>query len=120
MSAFVGDGANRWPAVHRHDAARLFRLVVESAPAGSALHAVAEEGIAFRDIAAAIATRLGLPTESRATDHFGLLAPLAGLDSPTSSALTRSRLGWRPTGPALIEDISAGIYSDAEMPGERR
>ena len=114
VSAFVGDGSNRWPAVHRRDAATLFRLAVESAPPGTAVHAVAEEGVRFRDIAAAIGRRLELPavslTADQASGHFGLLAPLVALDSPTSSALTRERLGWLPTRPALIADIEQGHY----------
>ncbi|PRY36089.1 SDR family oxidoreductase [Umezawaea tangerina] len=115
VSAFVGDGANRWSAVHRDDAAVLFRLALESAPAGTRLHAVAEEGVPLKDIAEAIARDLDLPTASltteEATSHFGFLAPLVALDNPTSSALTRARFGWRPTGPDLIADIDAGHYS---------
>lgn len=109
VSAFVGDGTNRWSAVHRRDAATLFRLALESAPAGSPLHAVAEEGVPFRDIAEAIGRRLELPVASvigeEADRHFGLLAPIVAIDNPTSSALTRERLGWQPTHPSLIADI---------------
>ena len=114
VSAFVDDGSNRWPSVHRRDAATLFRLAVESAPAGTPLHAVAEEGVRFRDIAEAIGRQLELPTVSMTTEeanqHFGLLAPLVSLDSPASSALTRERFGWQPTHPALIVDIEEGHY----------
>jgi nucleoside-diphosphate-sugar epimerase len=114
VSAFVGEGSNRWPSVHRADAATLFRLAVEHAPAGARLHAVAEDGVPFRDIAEAIGGRLKLPAVSMPADeasrHFGLLAPLVSLDSPASSALTRELLGWQPTHPALIEDIEEGHY----------
>lgn len=114
VSAYIGDGSNSWPAVHRLDAATLFRLAVESAPAGTRLHAVAEEGVLFRDIAAAIGRRLELPaislTAEQASQHFGFLAPLVSIDSPTSSALTRARLGWLPTQPGLIADIEEGHY----------
>lgn len=114
VSAFVGEGSNRWPAVHRLDAASLFRLAVESAPAGAALHAVAEEGVPFLEIAEAIARQLGLPTVSltpeQAAEHFSFLAPIVALDGPTSSTLTRERLGWTPTQPTLIADIEEGHY----------
>jgi nucleoside-diphosphate-sugar epimerase len=114
VSAFVGDGSNRWPAVHRRDAATLYRLAVESAPAGTRLHAVAEEGVPFRDIAQAIGRQLRLPavslTAEEASQHFGFLAPFVSIDNPTSNALTRARFGWRPTHPGLIEDIEEGHY----------
>jgi nucleoside-diphosphate-sugar epimerase len=115
VSAFVGDGSNRWPSVHRRDAAALFRLAVESAPAGTRLHAVAEEGVPFRDIAEAVGRQLKLPavslTAEEASRHFiGFLAPLVSIDNPTSSALTRERFGWLPTHPALIADIEEGHY----------
>jgi len=114
VSAFVGDGSNRWPAVHRLDAARLFRLAVEAAPAGSRLHGAGEEGVPFREIAEVIGRQLKLPVvsieASDAGDHFGFLGPLVLLDNPTSSALTRQLLGWRPQGPGLIEDIEQGHY----------
>ena len=114
VSAFVGDGSNRWPAVHRLDAARLFRLAVEAAPAGSRLHGAGEEGVPFREIALAIGRQLNLPVvsiEARdAGDHFGFLAPMVSADNPTSSATTRQLLGWRPQGPGLIEDIEQGHY----------
>jgi nucleoside-diphosphate-sugar epimerase len=114
VSAFVGDGSNRWPAVHRLDAARLFRLAVEAAPAGSRLHGAAEEGVPFRDIAEAIGRQLKLPAVSIAAeetaDHFGFLSAFVSFDNPTSSALTREWLRWRPEGPALIPDIEKGHY----------
>ena len=115
VSAFVGDGSNRWPTVHRRDAATLYRLALESAPAGTPLHAVAEEGVPFRDIAQAIGRQLKVPavslTPDEASRHFvAFLAPLVALDNPTSSALTRQRTGWRPTHPALVPDIEQGHY----------
>ncbi|MGK5641986.1 SDR family oxidoreductase [Streptomyces sp. URMC 126] len=114
VSAYVGDGANRWPAVHVLDAAVLFRLALESAPAGGRLHGVAEEGIPFRAVAAAVGRRLGLPVRGLSGDeaaaHFGWLTPFAGLDVPVSSALTRERLGWRPTRPGLLADLEEGHY----------
>jgi nucleoside-diphosphate-sugar epimerase len=114
VAAYVGDGANRWPAVHTLDAARLFRLALESAPAGSRLHGVAEEGVPFREFAAAIGRNLGVPTASiapgEAAAHFGFLAMFAAADNPTSSALTRQHMGWEPTHPGLIADLDAGHY----------
>ena len=114
VAAYVGDGANRWPAVHTLDAARLFRLALESAPAGARLHGVADEGVPFREFAAAIGRHLGVPTASvapeEAAGHFGFLAMFAGADNPASSALTRQRLGWTPTQPDLIADLDAGHY----------
>ncbi|WP_405975959.1 SDR family oxidoreductase [Streptomyces sp. NBC_00988] len=115
VSAFVGDGSNRWPSVHRRDAAALYRLALESAPAGTPLHAVAEEGVPFGDIARAIGRQLKIPavslTPEEAGRHFvGFLAPLVALDNPASSALTRQRTGWKPTHPALVPDIEQGHY----------
>lgn len=113
-SAFVGDGSNRWPAVHRRDAAALYRLSVEAAPAGSRLHAVAEEGVPFRDIAQAVGRSLDLPVTSipveEADAHFGFLSRFVGSDNPTSSAMTRDTLGWRPIYRPLIADIDHGHY----------
>ena len=113
-SLFVGDGSNRWPAVHRSDAARLFRLAVEAAPAGSRLHGAGEEGVRFREIAEAIGRRMDLPVASidaeDAAEHFGFFSFLVSIDNPTSSALTRERMGWRPDGPALIADLERGHY----------
>jgi nucleoside-diphosphate-sugar epimerase len=114
VSAYVGDGSNRWPAVHRLDAARLFRLAVEAAPAGSRWHGAAEEGVPFRDIAAAIGRQLKLPTASISAEeagaHFSWLGSMVTADNPASSALTRQRLGWQPQEPALIADIEQGHY----------
>ena len=114
VSGFIGDGANRWPAVHRLDAARLFRLAVEAAPAGSRLHGAGEEGVPFRDIAGVIGRHLNVPVVSISRDeaqaHFGFLAAFASLDGPASSASTQELLGWRPTHPALIADLEAGHY----------
>jgi nucleoside-diphosphate-sugar epimerase len=114
VSAFVGDGSNRWPAVHRLDAARLFRLAAEDARAGSRLHGAGEEGVPFREIALAIGRQLNLPVvsieASDAGDHFGFLAPMVSADNPTSSKQTQELLGWRPQGPGLIADIEQGHY----------
>jgi nucleoside-diphosphate-sugar epimerase len=116
VSGYVGDGANRWPSVHTLDAARVYRLAVEDAPAGSRLHAVAEEGIAFRDIAAAIGRGVGVPTASisasDAGERFGFLGGFVGVDNPTSSEVTRKVLGWEPEYPGLIEDLAHGHYFD--------
>lgn len=113
-AGYVGDGANRWPAVHRSDAARLARLAVESAPAGSVLHAVGDEGVPFRDIAAAIGGRLGLPVESvapaDAAGHFSFLAHFVALDSPATAVTTRELLGWEPGRPTLLEDLGQDHY----------
>ena len=118
VSAFVGDGANRWPAVYRLDAARLYRLAVEAAPAGSRLHGAAEEGVPFKAIAEVIGRHLNLPVVSIAAEdagaHFGFLSAFASADNPTSSALTQQRLGWRPEGPGLIADIEQGHYFNNE------
>ena len=112
VSAYIGDGANRWPAVHVADAAHLYRLALESGGTQPAYHAVGEDGIVFRDIAEAIGLKLGLPVESRDAAHFGGVAGFAGEDMPTSSALTRQLLGWQPTGPGLLADIGhPGYYA---------
>lgn len=109
VSAYVGEGANRWPAAHVSDVARLYRLALERAERGARYHAVAEEGVPMRAIAETIGRRLGLPAASIAPEdapaHFGWLAMFAANDSPASSAATRERLGWRPTGPGLLEDL---------------
>jgi nucleoside-diphosphate-sugar epimerase len=114
VSGYVGDGANRWPAGHTLDIAHLYRLALESAPAGSRLHAVGDEGIPFRRIAEAIGHRLNLPTASippqDADAHFGFLAPVISLDNPTSSAHTRRLLAWHPTHPGLLDDLNDGHY----------
>lgn len=114
VSAYIGDGTNRWPAVHRLDAAPLFRLAVEQVPPGTVLHAVAEEGIAGRDIATSIGRHLGLPVTTvpadQAFDHFGWIGGMFALDVPTSSALTRQRFGWQPSEVGLLEDLDRGHY----------
>ncbi|GIJ74576.1 SDR family oxidoreductase [Virgisporangium ochraceum] len=110
VSAHVGDGANRWPAVHRADAATLVARAVDDAPPGAILHATAEEGVATREIAEAIGRGLGLPVASADPDQFGWLGMFFGADSPASSTVTRDRFGWSPTGPGLIEDLDAGHY----------
>ena len=103
-----------WPAVHRLDSARLFRLALERAPAGSTLHAVADEGVPIHDVAAVIGRHLHLPVVSispeEAGEHFGWLGAFIGIDSPASSALTRELLGWQPTYPGLIDDLDQGHY----------
>ena len=114
VSAYVGDGANRWPGVHRSDAARLARLAVESAPGGSVLHAVGDEGVPFGEIAAAIGRRLGVPTVSLVPadglEHFGHLGHFVALDSPATAAVTRELLGWEPTGASLLADLDQDHY----------
>jgi nucleoside-diphosphate-sugar epimerase len=114
VSAYVGDGGNRWPGVHRLDAARLYRLAIEQGGAGGPFHAVAEEGVPFRDIAAAIGRGLNVPVVAKspeeAAEHFGWFGMFVGLDAATSSARTRARLGWEPTGPGLLADIAEGGY----------
>jgi nucleoside-diphosphate-sugar epimerase len=111
VSAFVGDGTNRWPGVHRLDAATLFRLALEAAPAGSRLHGIGDEGVPLRDIAGVIGRGLDLPvvsiTAEEASEHFGVFSLAVPLDNPTSSALTKQRLGWRPANPGLIADLEA-------------
>ncbi|WP_326835059.1 SDR family oxidoreductase [Amycolatopsis rhabdoformis] len=111
VSAYVGDGMNRWPAVHVKDAATLYRLAIEKAPAGSVLHAVGDEGVAFRHIAEAIARGVGVPAQSRPAEEFGMpLGALLGTDMPASSTITRQLLGWTPMHPSLIDDIEEGHY----------
>ncbi len=114
VSAYLGDGGNRWPAVHRLDAARLFRLALERAEPGQRLHGVAEEGIPVRRIAEAIGAGLGVPIRSLAADEadaqFGWLAGFLGLDGPASSAITRAALGWNPREPDLLTDVRENGY----------
>jgi nucleoside-diphosphate-sugar epimerase len=114
VSGYIGDGANRWPAVHRLDSARLFRLAVEKAPPGSTLHAVAEEGVPIRDVAEVIGRHLDLPvvavSPEDAGEHFGWLGAFLGLDAPASSVLTRELLEWEPTRAGLINDLNEGHY----------
>lgn len=112
VSAYVGDGAQRWPAVHRDDAAALFRLALEHAPPGSVLHAVGDEGDPMRAIAEVIGRRLGVPVEPAAAESFGPLGAIFAADQPSSSALTRQRFGWKPTGPSLLDDLETGDYPD--------
>jgi nucleoside-diphosphate-sugar epimerase len=114
VSGYIGDGRNRWTAVHRLDAARLFRLALENAPAEATLHGVAEEGVPIRDIAEVIGRHLDLPVRSispqEADEHFSWLAGFLGIDSPASSALTRDLLGWQPTHLGIIDDLEEGHY----------
>jgi nucleoside-diphosphate-sugar epimerase len=114
FAAYVGEGANRWPAVHRLDAARLFRLALEGAKAGTRLHAAAEAGVTMRAIAETIAAGLGVPARSlpaeEAEAHFGWIGRFAMLDNPTSSALTRKALGWTPREPDLLADMRANYF----------
>ncbi|MEV5951072.1 SDR family oxidoreductase [Streptomyces sp. NPDC051993] len=121
VSGYLGDGSNRWPAVHRLDAARLFRLAVEKAPAGSVLHGVAEEGVTIRDVAEVIGRHLDVPVASvapeAAAEHFTWLSGVVGLDSPASSALTRELLDWQPTLPGLLEDLDQGHYFHTSATG---
>ena len=114
VSAYVGDGHNRWPAVHRLDAAHLYRLALEKGSARARYNAVAEEGIPLREIAEVVGRGLKVPVVSKsaeeAGEHFGWLAHFVGADVPASSALTQQRLGWRPKGPGLIADLNAMKY----------
>lgn len=115
FSAYVGEGAARWPAVHTLDAARLYRLALEAAPAGTHVHAAAEEGVPFRAIAEAIGRGLNVPAKSIAPEQAaeifgGFLGMITQLDNPTSSARTRQLLDWQPTHPELLADIAAGHY----------
>jgi nucleoside-diphosphate-sugar epimerase len=117
VSAYVGDGSNRWPAAHVLDVARLYRLALEKRQAGARYHAVAEEGIAGREIAEVVGRGLKVPvvamSAEQAAGHFGWLAPFAGMDIPASSAQTQARLGWHPTGPGLIADLENMRYAVA-------
>ncbi|MFF7330348.1 NAD-dependent epimerase/dehydratase family protein [Streptomyces sp. NPDC008150] len=115
VSAYAGDGANRWAAVHREDAGRVVRLALErGVPAGTVMHAAAEDGLPFRDIAEAVGRGLGLPTASvpvdNAAEHFGWLHKFATADMCASADATRTLLGWTPTGPTLEEDLDSGCY----------
>ncbi len=116
VSAYLGDGANRWPAVHRLDAARAFRLAVESAPAGSVLQAIDDDGVPVRAVAETIGKHLSLPVTSvapeAAYDHFGWIGPLFSVDAPATSTTTRKLLGWQPTHAGLLDDLDAGHYFD--------
>jgi nucleoside-diphosphate-sugar epimerase len=114
VSAFIGDGLNRWPAVHRIDAAHLYRLVLEKSCAGASYHGVADEGVPTREIAEVIGRQLNVPVVSKSheesADHFGWIALFFGMDSPASSAQTQERLRWRPVQPGLIADLNAEHY----------
>jgi nucleoside-diphosphate-sugar epimerase len=113
-AAYIGDGSNQWPAVHRFDAARLYRLVLEKGVAGARYHAVAEEGIPFREIAGVIGKRLNLPVVAKSPDeaveHFGWFAHFAQIDNRASSGWTREQLGWQPTRLGLIADLDREAY----------
>lgn len=117
VSAYVGDGQNRWPAVHRLDAAHLYRLVLEQGSAGARYHGVADEGVPFQEIAGVIGRRLNVPVVSKspeeAAEHFGWISRFAGVDCPASSAQTQEQLAWRATGPSLIADIDRPSYFQA-------
>jgi nucleoside-diphosphate-sugar epimerase len=119
VSPYVDDGSNRWPAVHTLDAARLFRLALESAPAGSRLHGAADQGVPFRDIATLIGRHLNVPVDSvtreQAPAHFEWLSSFVPLDNPTSSALTQALVGWRPVHPGLLADLEQGHYFEAAI-----
>jgi nucleoside-diphosphate-sugar epimerase len=119
VSGYIGDGSNRWPSVHTLDAAHLYRLAIEGAPAGSRLHAVADEGVPVRDIAEVIGRKLGVPTASipaeDVEEHFSFLAAFFGRDNPTSSELTRRLLSWQPTHPGLLADLDQGHYFEAAL-----
>jgi nucleoside-diphosphate-sugar epimerase len=114
LSAYVGEGRNVWPAVHRLDAARLFRLALEHAEPGMLLNAIGDEGVPFRDIAETIGRHLDVPVKSltaeESREHFGTFAVFAAFDVPASSARTRQRFGWRPAAPGLIADLDQGHY----------
>ena len=114
FSAYIGEGLNRWPAVHRLDAAPVYRLALEKGVSGKHYHAVAEEGVPLKEIATVIGKRLGLPVVSipleKAAEHFGWFAMFAGIDTPSSSALTQEWLGWRPTHPGLLADLDQPHY----------
>jgi nucleoside-diphosphate-sugar epimerase len=112
VSGYVKDGTQRWPAVHRLDAARLFRLVLEQGEPGTIAHAVGDEGDAMRTIAEMIGRELGLPIEQVAAENFGVLGTIFAIDQPATSTLTRKQFNWEPTHPSLLEDLQAGNYPD--------
>jgi nucleoside-diphosphate-sugar epimerase len=112
VAGFVGDGSQRWPTVHVKDAATLFRLAIEQAPAGSTLHAVGEGAVTIRSIAETIGRHLDIPVQSVEAEHYGWLGPFLTMDTPSSNELTRSLVGWEPTHPGLIADLDNGHWFD--------
>ena len=118
FASYIGDGKNRWPAVHRLDAAHLYRLALEKGTAGGRYHGVADEGVPIRDIAEIIGKRLGVPAVSKSAEEvvgaLGFVGQVLAMDAPSSSKLTQERLGWRPTQPGLIADLERGTYFDAK------
>ena len=116
VSAYIGDGQNRWPGVHYLDAATLFRLALERGATGAAWHGIADEGVAMRQIAEIIGKHLNVPVVSKSPDeageHFGWFASFAGVDAPASSAITQQKLGWNPSRAGLVADLEAGFYFD--------
>ncbi|MBC6988395.1 SDR family oxidoreductase [Hymenobacter sp. BT491] len=117
VAAYLGEGLNRWPAVHRLDAAHLFQLVLEQGAAGACYHGAADEGVPLRDIAAVIGRHLDVPVVSKSpeetADHFGWMARFVGMDAPASSALTQQRLGWHPSHRSLLADLEHGRYFES-------
>ncbi len=120
VSAYVGDGTQRWPAVNRLDAARLFRLALEDAAPGTVLHAVGDEGDTMRSLAETIGGVLAVPVEPVPAEHFGALGAIFTRDQPSSSTATRERFSWEPTHPSLLEDLAAGGYPDLARRAESR
>ena len=114
VSALIGDGHNRWPAVHRVDAAHLYRLALEKGSIAARYHGVGDEGVPTREIAEVIGRHLNVPvvrkSREEAADHFSWIAPFFGIDAPASSAQTQEQLGWRPVQPGLLADLNAGHY----------